>query len=269
MVIEWGERILGYPGIEREPTTARLAHAYLQRAQAFRLGYSERISPMPDVSWVSSEDRTRRVRDACRPQWSLDLTGYTRALDLWPTAQVYRLRGILYLRTADYENAIADFDESISLDSDQVDVYAFRAESYHREDSCEPAIADYTRAIARYKARQENRAAVVPIEFPLSCMHYFRGVCYRETGRRKELANMESTRAARDYKASLDDINQALELALGEQDGERRRMEYFYGRGMTLLAVGKRAEARRDFERAGSSHLAARRELQYLNLGRR
>jgi tetratricopeptide (TPR) repeat protein len=259
-VVKIGERILGYHNGEHAPTASKVAHAYLRLAQAFRMGYSERIDATPDVSWVSSGDKTQRVRDAWQQQWEQDLAYYTRALQLWPNAHVYRLRGILYLRTGDYRNALTDFTQSIRLDPQQADIYAFRAESYHRQYKNDEAIADFTSAIGAY-SRLKSRT---PTEFPLSSIYYFRGVCYLDSGKTKQLSNRASNSARKDYESALADITEALNLVSGEQFPDKRRPEYYYGRGLVYMVLGQRHEARRDFERAGSSHLAAQRELNYL-----
>ena len=62
-------------------------------------------------------------------------------------AAVYGLRGVAYLDSKDYDHAIADFNETISINPGDYEAFNERGIAYHHENKDKRAIADYDEAI--------------------------------------------------------------------------------------------------------------------------
>ncbi|WP_258002635.1 tetratricopeptide repeat protein [Fischerella thermalis] len=57
-------------------------------------------------------------------------------------------RGIAYYRQGKYDLAIADYNQTLSINSKSVDAYINRGIAYRRQGKYKLAIADYHRAIS-------------------------------------------------------------------------------------------------------------------------
>lgn len=73
--------------------------------------------------------------------------------------EVYYLRALSYHRKAEYKNAIADFDEALSLNhANQGNIYWFRAQCYDGLSEYPEAIGEYTRALRMLSDDQDSQA---------------------------------------------------------------------------------------------------------------
>jgi tetratricopeptide (TPR) repeat protein len=75
---------------------------------------------------------------------------YARAISLAPESAYvyYKNRGLLYYEQKDYQAAIADYTESLRLQSDYAIAYLERGKTYYELKAYQKAIADYDRVIA-------------------------------------------------------------------------------------------------------------------------
>lgn len=80
--------------------------------------------------------------------YELSIEYYTRAMDAAPEAgYIYDNRGLSYDALGETENALADFNRAIELDSILIAAYVNRGWIYHKIGEYENAIADFERAI--------------------------------------------------------------------------------------------------------------------------
>ena len=116
-------------------------------------------------------------------------------------ALVYMERGRDYLRTHDYDRAIAEFDEAIALNPNY-DSYYIRGEAHYRKREYDLAITDFTiaiqfdpscasvyrnRAAARYNRGEYDRAITdctkaIELDSNYASAYHLRGKAYNEKG---------------------------------------------------------------------------------------
>lgn len=126
-------------------------------------------------------------------------------------------RGRALIAQGQLERAIAEFDQAIELDPDDVAVYVTRGFAYIALGQFERGIADYDRAI---ELESEN-----PI------LYNDRGFAYAELGK---------------YEQAVADYNKAIEL-----DPNYDNADYAYNnRGFAYGSLGKYEQAFSDFDRA-------------------
>ena len=102
-------------------------------AEARRLQFAQ----VGVMRWIARSDSEQRI------------SILTRRIKAWPkAAMLYRGRGKPMLRKADFERALADYDQAIRLDPRDAEQYfaAWRFCGASMED-WDKAIADYTKAI--------------------------------------------------------------------------------------------------------------------------
>jgi tetratricopeptide (TPR) repeat protein len=91
-------------------------------------------------------------------------------------------RGILYIWTRHYEDALKDFNTALQIRPDSGEAFANRGNVFTLKRQYREAIADYSRAIELNSRK-------------LFAVYYGRGVAYESLGRKAE--------AAADYRAAL------------------------------------------------------------------
>ena len=131
-------------------------------------------------------------------------------------AKSYKYRGDAYLELAQYDRALADYAQAISLNPNYVEAYRSRASYYLDSGKIDQALADYTQIIA-----------INPQDISA---HKIRG---RISGSSKE------------YDTALADFNKVISLAPESADA------YEY-RSFLYKELEKIAEAKKDLEQAAS-----------------
>jgi tetratricopeptide (TPR) repeat protein len=171
---------------------------------------------------------------------------------LWAqSAQYYLGRGEIYLSQNDYDSAIREFTEAISLNPDY-DAYSLRGSAYLEKGNYAAAISDYTQAIR-----------LSPDPFLASSAHYNRAVSYYYNS---------------NYDAAIDDFTQAMVYGNTHwSDYNWRGNAYYYDRaivdynqailllgdyGFLYQARGNAYWAKGDYA-AANSDFATARELGY------
>jgi tetratricopeptide (TPR) repeat protein len=82
-------------------------------------------------------------------QYDLAIAEFNESISLDPAnAQSYNARGLAYYATADLRRAIADFDQALTLDPEMADAYYNRGSALCDRGQHERAIADLNRALA-------------------------------------------------------------------------------------------------------------------------
>ena len=75
------------------------------------------------------------------------ILNYTTAIKLDPEMKYYKNRGLMFIETKDYHNAISDFNEALIFDSTNSTLYFNRGYTQALSGNYESAIKDYSRAI--------------------------------------------------------------------------------------------------------------------------
>jgi tetratricopeptide (TPR) repeat protein len=89
----------------------------------------------------------RGVAYAAKGGYGQAIADFDQALTLGPNdAPAYNNRGVAYERKGDYSQAIADFDQAIKLDPKYRDAYVNRGVAYEEKGDKQRAIADYRQA---------------------------------------------------------------------------------------------------------------------------
>lgn len=136
-------------------------------------------------------------------------------------AWAYNNRGGRYNDKADYDRAIADYDQSLRLDPTDTDTFYNRGVSYKLKGELDRAIADYDRAIAGF----------VLGKYPINYQRdYFksRGNAYGEKG---------------NFSRAIADYDEAIKLDSGYSRG-------FYNRSLAKRKLGDVSGAESDLARA-------------------
>ena len=119
---------------------------------------SDRSSPEPQIrgctALINDENETTLVRsvahnnrgDAYVAQGNFDaaINDYDQAISLNPDfARPFNNRGFAYLKKGDYDRALKDFDQAIKLKSDYGRAFANRAEVHQLRHDYQSAVRDY------------------------------------------------------------------------------------------------------------------------------
>jgi tetratricopeptide (TPR) repeat protein len=143
------------------------------------------------------------------------IADYDQAIQINPTyVDAYINRGITYNAIGEYERAIGDFDKAIEIDPSNPEAYLKRAESYRLLGLTEQAIADLRRAL------ELNTSDLAGAYFNL-------GLAYA---------------AQANNNAAIDQFTQAIAISPEYAD------PYYY-RGLSYQDIGKTDEANADFAR--------------------
>lgn len=181
------------------------------------------------------------------------ISKYSDALKLNPnSAKAYYNRALCYDNLQDYSKAIADYTEAITYNGSDLDAYFNRGIIY-------VGLKDYDKAISDFKKIIRLKSSYVSAYVNLGVTYYFVGdyeQAIENFNKVIEIAKKNSSAYMRahgnrgivytemkDYKKALADLNKAVEL--GTKDGEA-----YYCRGVCNKALGRNAEAEKDFAKA-------------------
>jgi tetratricopeptide (TPR) repeat protein len=160
--------------------------------------------------------------------WALasEVIAFDRALEFFTaelrkqphSAWAYHMRGIIWYDLHDYQKAISDEDEAISLDPKDALAYHNRANAYYAKHDYIKAIADYneaTRLDPRDAASYENRALswAAQDEHDLAIADLNEAIRLDPEGQSKYRRRALSWGAMRQYAHALADYDRALQLA--------------------------------------------------------
>ena len=134
------------------------------------------------------------------------MTDYNQALKLDPKyVDAYYNRGLVYEAKTSYEAAMADFDQTLKLDPDYVNAYTNRGLVFTHRKDYDRAIANYNQALRldpknvyaylnrgeTHFAQSNHEAAIADLNQALEInssiaveAYYFRGLTYKNTGRK-------------------------------------------------------------------------------------
>jgi protein O-mannosyl-transferase len=150
-------------------------------------------------------------------QWEKAIQDFTQAITLDPmTPKHYYFRGTSYLNTGHYEEALTDLTKAVQLSPESsYKHYTNRAIAFIRLNRFDEALSDYTKAIN------------LNPNFPE--IYYNRGNLHARLGL---------------FDRALADYTQAIRLSPSPHP------DYYYNRAVIYNKLGARAEAMRDYERA-------------------
>lgn len=209
------------------------------------------------------------------------LEDLSRAIDFETgDAEVYYLRGLVYVSKEENENAFKDFDTAIELNFDSAELYFNRGYLYQQQGQYSNAINDYDTAISKkedygeaYYRRGRSKYDLDEVEEALAdfekalplqpnspYVHYWSGLAKQELGQEEEsLTDFgEAIRLKPDffeayyeralilkelqeYPSALDDFNRAIELNPND-------ISVYYERSETLFLLLHIDDARQDIE---------------------
>ena len=177
------------------------------------------------------------------------MTDFNRAIELAPElALVYRIRGLAYAGLNDYELAIADYDQVIELNPEDAAVYRIRGLAYAGLNDHERAIADFDRAI---ELDPEDAAAYHNRGFVYAYLKdYERAIADfdRAIELDPEYAAAYHKRGAayaylKDYQQTIADFDRAIEL-------DPEDAAAYHNRGAAYAYLKDYQQAIADFDRA-------------------
>ena len=74
------------------------------------------------------------------------ITAFSEAINEYPNdAELYFKRGVLYLESNEFSQAINDFDQAIRLVPEATIVYSFRAKAFFELKKYDKAVSDFTK----------------------------------------------------------------------------------------------------------------------------
>jgi tetratricopeptide (TPR) repeat protein len=147
-------------------------------------------------------------------QYELAMAEYDQALSLGPNytvPKVYNARGKLKQKLKDYKGAWADYESCRRLSSNFPGLYESRGTWYSEQEMYSEAIAEFTQAL---KMAPQMKA-----------LHNARGICYRKLGK---------------AKLAMADFNAAIATNSGSHDA-------LYNRGLCNFDLGQYPQAIEDF----------------------
>ncbi|WP_420632309.1 tetratricopeptide repeat protein [Candidatus Leptofilum sp.] len=87
--------------------------------------------------------------------WETAVTEFSAVINQWPPflrqhiVEATALRGVAYFQQQEQRPALADFDAALLLDSNQIDIFAYRALVHYDDEEWELALADTESALAQ------------------------------------------------------------------------------------------------------------------------
>jgi serine/threonine protein kinase len=173
------------------------------------------------VETALSKDKTKRFKDAAEfaatlKTLSINTTPASDEVEnlSFQDARAYNKRGLAYVSTRNYEQAIIDYTKAIELDADYAEAYNNRSTAHLVMENYGQAVVDCSRALE-----------LAP-DFVVAYVN--RGIAY--TG-------------LRDYEKALADYEQALTLA-------PQNLYAFYNRGNTYLWMSQYKDAITNYSQA-------------------
>jgi tetratricopeptide (TPR) repeat protein len=170
---------------------------------------------------------------------------YTTAIKLDPEMKYYENRGLIFIETKDYPNAISDFNEALIFDSTNSTLYFNRGYTQALSGNYESAIKDYSRAISHdstnakifvnrgdlWSGVEERQKAIFDFTSALSLnnkdeLAYF--------NRAKEFAKIEM------FEQAIDDYSMAIIL-------NPSNVEYYFLRGELKVVAAEFLSAAADY----------------------
>jgi tetratricopeptide (TPR) repeat protein len=180
------------------------------------------VKPLPDTWLLQKTLITIFHLQFGQKNYDAAIAGYNLLIEVLVKQQgtgsqlsaTYFLRGRAYQQKGEYDQAIADFDQAITLKPDDAGTYSSRGDAYRKKGEYDRAIADYDQALA--------------LEPDYAEAYYGRGLTYSLNG---------------EYDRAIKDFDQALALKPGYA-------EAYYGRGLTYRLKGEHDHAIADFDQA-------------------
>jgi tetratricopeptide (TPR) repeat protein len=173
------------------------------------------------------------------------ILNYTTAIKLDPEMKYYENRGLMFIETEDYQNAISDFNEALLYDTSNSTLYFNRGYTQALSGNYESAIKDYSRAISNdstnakifvnrgdlWSGVEERQKAIFDFTSALSLnnkdeLAYF--------NRAKEFAKIEM------FEQAIDDYSMAIIL-------NPSNVEYYFLRGELKVTAAEFLSAAADY----------------------
>ncbi len=123
-------------------------------------------------------------------------------------ACTYHNRGLAYHHKGDYDRAIADYDQAIQLQADHACAYNNRGDAYAHKGDYDRAIADYDQAIQ--------------LQADDACAYNNRGIAYAKKG---------------DYDQAIVDFDRAIQLQPNDAGAYGNRGNAYRAKGDTYQAI--------------------------------
>ncbi|MFP3043753.1 tetratricopeptide repeat protein, partial [Treponema primitia] len=176
-----------------------------------------------------------KINDDSKDVFDQAIADYTKAISLNNSEQSFLIdilknRSIAHIETGEYDKAIADCNEALSLDKDEnVSVLYLREIAYDAKGDHDQAIADYTRAIELTPPKERQT---------IGDYFYNRGFVHDEKG---------------EYDLAIADYTQAICIAVLSPLHNAR--EAYRNRGLAYKALGQMDKAEADFAKLdGENH---------------
>jgi tetratricopeptide (TPR) repeat protein/tRNA A-37 threonylcarbamoyl transferase component Bud32 len=204
--------------MQLEPNSRYQTVSQMQHALAHPGLPSTRISMNTPTVSADADTYFHRGNDAySEGDYQRAIANYTQAITLQPDDDTaFNNRGASYKAQGDYQRAIADYTQAIKLNPhDAADTFYNRGTIYKAQGDYQRAIADYTQAI---KLNPHNAVDAF----------YNRGIAYSAQG---------------DYQRAIADYTQALALQSDDADT-------FYSRGAAYAAQSDYQRAIADYTQA-------------------
>ncbi|MXZ01252.1 tetratricopeptide repeat protein, partial [Candidatus Poribacteria bacterium] len=188
--------------INLNPDDTLLMQAYLGRSAA-KLALAELALAQAELALAQHEDAKFQHEDA----------KFQHEDAKRDTTKVYYYLGKIYARKGNYQEAIVNFNKSISAESDDVEIYYVRGNTKQKIGDYEGAIQDYTLTIKKNPDFAEA--------------YYARGVTQLQLDK---------------YQSAIDDLNEAITLKEPAVYAEA-----YKARGDAKAGLGKDTDAKTDF----------------------
>jgi tetratricopeptide (TPR) repeat protein len=157
-------------------------------------------------------------------QEELAIKTYTKAIEKEKDyAEAFFNRGLAYFFLDQYDNARVDFDQAITLNLNNIDVYHYSGWTYIYLRNYDKAQKDFTAAI---KIAEEPSNLFLILKLPN--LYDYRGYSYLKLGC---------------FDEAISDFSQAIKLGLNQS-------ETYYFRGVAYEEIGNKTKSREDFEKA-------------------
>ncbi len=177
------------------------------------------------------------------------LRSYTTAMEQYPeNTRFISSRANLYLRLENYEKAVADYSDIIRITPDDMDAYAYRGYAYSKMKELDKAKADLKLVLSKEPMNYMASLGMVIIEQQMR--HETNAMTQANVliNKFSDMAEPYSIRAEIEAEAgqtelAVIDLDKAVELGPANKN-------YVLKRARLYLTLGKKRQARRDFEKA-------------------